>query len=39
MQIGFSRHLLGKTVKNVRYSDDTYTLSRQVNDHVDIFLN
>jgi len=39
MQTGFSRHLVGKTRRNVCYSDDTYTLCRQANDHVDVFLN
>ena len=39
MQAGFRHHLVGRTPRNVCYSDDTYTLCRQVNDHVDIFLN
>jgi len=39
MPTGFRRHLVGKTLRNVCYSDDTYTLCRQVNDHVHIFLN
>ena len=39
MPAGFRRHLVGKTFRNVYYSDVTKTrFVGQVIDHVDIFL-
>jgi len=40
MPAGFRRHLVGKTLRNVCNPDvHLNTLSRQVDDHVGIFLN